>query len=223
MTNEITIAPSPDFRLGDPRSPSLLRGREPLIAAAFGLVHGLAFATVLAEFGLGPWRMAFCILGFNLGIELMQLAVVAATVPWLLLLSRTPVYTPLRIAGACFGAAAAIGWMAERALNWPNPVGSMVDTVAHRAVLVAAMLACMSLLVTAWQRARRMSATRPAPCPSGLRSVSNAIPGRKAPFNGRSAASAACAPATRTTWSETGSAAGLTLAGRGADQKRHDG
>ena len=174
-------------------------GREPLIAAAFGLVHGLAFATVLAEFGLGPWRMAFCILGFNLGIELMQLAVVAATVPWLLLLSRTPVYTPLRIAGACFGAAAAIGWMAERALNWPNPVGSMVDTVAHRAVWVAAMLACLSLLVTTWQRARRMSATRPAPCPSGLPSVSNAIPGRKALLNRRSAASAACAPATRTT------------------------
>ena len=93
-----------------------------LQAAAFGLVHGLAFATVLAEFGLGPWRMALCILGFNLGIELMQLAVVAATVPWLLILSRTPVYTPLRIGGACFGAAAAIGWTAERALNWPNPV-----------------------------------------------------------------------------------------------------
>jgi hypothetical protein len=68
-----------------------LVGREPLIAAAFGLVHGLAFATVLAEFGLGPWKMALCILGFNLGIELMQLAVVAATVPWLLLLSCTPV------------------------------------------------------------------------------------------------------------------------------------
>jgi HupE/UreJ protein len=58
-------------------------GREPVIAAAFGLLHGLAFATVLAEFGLGPWRMALCILGFNLGIELMQLAIVAVTVPWL--------------------------------------------------------------------------------------------------------------------------------------------
>ena len=84
-------------------------GREPVIAAAFGLVHGLAFATVLAEFGLGPWRVALCIFGFNLGIELMQLAVVASIVPWLLLLSRTPVYTPLRITGACFGAARNVG------------------------------------------------------------------------------------------------------------------
>ena len=83
----------------------------------------------------------------------LQLAVVASIVPWLLLLSRTPVYTPLRITGACFGAAAAIGWMAERALNWPNPVGSIVDTLAHRAVWVAAS-------------ARGMSVTRPAPRPS---------------------------------------------------------
>ena len=165
-------------------------GREPVIAAAFGLVHGLAFATVLAEFGLGPWRMALCILGFNLGIELMQLAIVAVTVPWLVLLSPTPVYTPVRVAGACFGAAAAIGWMAERALNWPNPVGLMVDAVAHRAVWVAAMLACLSLLVTAWQRAGRISAT-PAPRPSGSPNVSNAIPGRTAPLNQRSASSVA--------------------------------
>jgi hypothetical protein len=165
-------------------------GREPVIAAAFGLVHGLAFATVLAEFGLGPWRMALCILGFNLGIELMQLAIVAVTVPWLVLLSRTPVYTPVRVAGACFGAAAAIGWMAERALNWPNRVGLMVDAVAHRAVWVAAMLACLSLLVTAWQRAWRISAT-PAPRPSGSPNVSNAIPGRTAPLNQRSASSVA--------------------------------
>ncbi len=165
-------------------------GREPVIAAAFGLVHGLAFATVLAEFGLGPWRMALCILGFNLGIELMQLAIVAVTVPWLVLLSRTPVYTPVRVAGACFGAAAAIGWMVERALNWPNPVGLMVDAVAHRAVWVAAMLACLSLLVTAWQHAWRISAT-PAPRPSGSPNVSNAIPGRTAPLNQRSASSVA--------------------------------
>jgi hypothetical protein len=93
--------------------------------------------------------------------------VVAATVPWLLLLSSTPVYTPLRNVGACFVAAAAIGWMAERALNWPNPAGSVVDTLAHRALWVVALLACLSLLVTAWQRARRMAATRPTTPPSG--------------------------------------------------------
>jgi hypothetical protein len=69
-------------------------GREPVIAAAFGLVHGLVFATVLAEFGVGPWRMALCILGFNLGIELVQLAVVAGTVPWLLAPPSTPIASP---------------------------------------------------------------------------------------------------------------------------------
>src|SRR5438045_3779903 len=55
----------------------LFAGREPWVAAGFGLVHGLAFATVIGNFGLDPLEKAQSILGFNLGIELVQLAVVA--------------------------------------------------------------------------------------------------------------------------------------------------
>ncbi len=48
-------------------------GKEIYVAAGFGLIHGLAFATVLSELGLSAGQMAVSILGFNLGIELMQL------------------------------------------------------------------------------------------------------------------------------------------------------
>jgi len=59
----------------------LFPGREARIAAFFGLIHGLAFASTLGELGLGRWERLAGILAFNLGIETMQLVVVAATLP----------------------------------------------------------------------------------------------------------------------------------------------
>jgi hypothetical protein len=92
----------------------LFPGREELIAGAFGLVHGLAFAGVIAEFGLDSWHRTLSILGFNLGIELMQLAILGLTVPWLLLLARTGVYAAVRVTGAMAAGVAALGWVAQR-------------------------------------------------------------------------------------------------------------
>ena len=66
--------------------------REAAIAAFFGLIHGLAFASALSDLGFGQWYRFVSILSFNLGIEAMQHAVVVATLPSLLLLSRTSAY-----------------------------------------------------------------------------------------------------------------------------------
>ncbi len=44
----------------------------------FGLVHGLGFASVLQEFGLPGQSFVAGLLGFNLGVEIGQLAVIAA-------------------------------------------------------------------------------------------------------------------------------------------------
>jgi uncharacterized protein (TIGR03437 family) len=75
----------------------LFPGKEIYVAAGFGLVHGLAFATVLSCLQLNAGPMALSILGFNLGIELMQLFVIAVTMPWLVLLSLTPLYPRVRV------------------------------------------------------------------------------------------------------------------------------
>ena len=48
------------------------------VAFVFGLVHGFGFAGVLAELELPTERLASALFGFNLGVELGQLAVVAA-------------------------------------------------------------------------------------------------------------------------------------------------
>ena len=115
-------------------------GREYMIAAGFGLIHGASFAAVLSELGLDPWGMAVGIAGFNLGIEVMQMTVVLITMPWLILLSTTALYPAVRIGGASFAAIAAAGWMLERATNLSNPVGPAVDGLAaHPAMSVAAL------------------------------------------------------------------------------------
>jgi len=53
------------------------------VAFVFGLIHGFGFAGVLAEIGLPPGRVAPALLGFNLGVELGQLVVVAFAWPLL--------------------------------------------------------------------------------------------------------------------------------------------
>jgi len=60
---------------------STLTRRMPwLMAASFGLVHGLGFAGALREIGLPPGRAAVALAGFNLGVEVGQLAFVAVLV-----------------------------------------------------------------------------------------------------------------------------------------------
>jgi hypothetical protein len=120
-------------------------GKEAWIAAFFGLIHGLAFAATLDQLGLGRWERVAGILAFNLGIETMQLAVVAATLPSLLLMSRTRAYPWLRVGGACFAGMAALGWIVERVLGLNSSVDVVVNGVARFGCWIACALFSVSL------------------------------------------------------------------------------
>jgi HupE / UreJ protein len=132
-------------------------GREAWVAAFFGLIHGLAFATTLAELGLERWQLVIGLLAFNAGIETMQLIVVATTMPSLLLLSRTRLHPIVRIAGALFAATASVGWIAERWFRLSNPLGQAVEAIAQRAVLMAIGLFLLSAIAWWLQRVRKNS------------------------------------------------------------------
>jgi hypothetical protein len=123
----------------------LFAGRERWIAAGFGLVHGLAFASTLADFGFDSWTLAMSVLGFNLGIEAMQLLVVLMIMPSLVLLSRTAAYPALRVGGAAFAALAAAGWVGERAFGLRNPMSPVVDSVFQHGLAAAGLLAIAAL------------------------------------------------------------------------------
>jgi HupE / UreJ protein len=126
----------------------LFPGREAAIAGFFGLIHGLAFAATLAELGLGRWERVASIFGFNLGIETMQLIVVIAALPSLVLLSRTRLYGAIRTGGALFAGIAAAGWVAQRLWDLPNPADAVVTSLAHGAVWVALGLTLLGMVAS---------------------------------------------------------------------------
>ncbi|WP_424966379.1 HupE/UreJ family protein [Dinoroseobacter sp. S375] len=51
--------------------------RRTAVVFAFGLLHGLGFASVLGDVGLNPGQFVTSLIGFNVGVELGQLAVIA--------------------------------------------------------------------------------------------------------------------------------------------------
>ncbi|ETA49561.1 HupE/UreJ family protein [Ponticoccus alexandrii] len=50
---------------------------RPVVIFVFGLLHGLGFASVLGEFGLPAGQFLPALIGFNLGVEIGQLTVIA--------------------------------------------------------------------------------------------------------------------------------------------------
>jgi len=54
------------------------------LAAAFGLIHGFGFSYSLREIGLPEEGLAWCLLSFNLGVEIAQVLICAVTFPILL-------------------------------------------------------------------------------------------------------------------------------------------
>lgn len=124
-------------------------GKEAAIAAFFGLIHGLAFASTLNSLGLGWWERLTGILAFNLGIETMQLLVVAVALPSLILMSGTNAYRYVRVIGATFAVFASLGWIAERLLNLKTPVDAIVNGVAHRGPVIAGAFFVIS--VACWR------------------------------------------------------------------------
>jgi hypothetical protein len=88
------------------------------VAFALGLLHGFGFSSVLADVGLPRQQLLAALFGFNLGVELGQLALVAAFVPLAFLVRRTAGYRRLALVGGSAAIAAlALVWVLERALD----------------------------------------------------------------------------------------------------------
>jgi len=95
----------------------ILPARRTAFAFGFGLVHGMGFASVLADLGLPRGSLVPALLGFNLGVELGQLAIVAALVPIAFALRDTVGYRRWAFpTGSAAIAALAAAWLVERSL-----------------------------------------------------------------------------------------------------------
>ncbi len=88
------------------------------LAFAFGLMHGFGFSGALTDLGLAREQLASALLGFNLGVEIAQLAFVALVVPTVFVLRRRVPYVRTVLApGSALIALLGTMWLLERALD----------------------------------------------------------------------------------------------------------
>jgi hypothetical protein len=96
----------------------LFRERRWMMAFLFGLIHGFGFATVLSDLGLPKSALALALVGFNVGVEAGQLAIVAAFLPVAFYLRHTMLYRKvILLGGSALIALLASAWLVERAFN----------------------------------------------------------------------------------------------------------
>jgi hypothetical protein len=111
---EVAIAASIAVAGGINLLPRLSRLRLPL-AFAFGFVHGFGFANALGEIDAAGTALLPLLAGFNVGVELAQLGIVALVLPLIYMARGTRWYAggvmPL---GSCALGAAGIVWLLQR-------------------------------------------------------------------------------------------------------------
>jgi len=92
--------------------------RRWLVAFGFGLIHGFGFASVLSELGLPADALVLSLFGFNVGVELGQMAIVAGFLPLAFLLRNTRFYLRgVFILGSWLTMLVALVWLLERAFD----------------------------------------------------------------------------------------------------------
>jgi hypothetical protein len=84
------------------------------VAFALGLLHGFGFSSVLIDLGLPSGQLVGSLLGFNLGVELGQAAIVLAVLPVLYLIRKTLAYQAVLWVGSAATALLAMSWSYER-------------------------------------------------------------------------------------------------------------
>jgi hypothetical protein len=91
---------------------------RPLVVFCFGLLHGLGFASVLGQFGLPDSGFVAALIGFNVGVELGQLFVIAVAFALVGYWFGRKVWYRARIEIPASGAIALVGayWFVERVL-----------------------------------------------------------------------------------------------------------
>jgi hypothetical protein len=111
---EVAIAASIAMAAGLNLLPHLSKLRLPL-AFGFGFVHGFGFANALSEIDAAGSSLLPLLAGFNIGVEVAQLGIVAVVLPLIYSMRTTRWYAngvlPL---GSCALGAAGLVWLVQR-------------------------------------------------------------------------------------------------------------
>ena len=90
-----------------------------MVAFGFGLLHGFGFANSLNDLGLHHIQLASTLFGFNFGVEIGQLAIVAVFLPMALSIRQFALYRNIFLRAGSVGIMAlSTVWLAERVLDF---------------------------------------------------------------------------------------------------------
>ncbi|PQJ15297.1 HupE/UreJ family protein [Aureicoccus marinus] len=95
----------------------IFKGRDWVIAFVFGLFHGFGFASVLSDLGLTGEFLSLSLLGFNIGVELGQIVIIALFFPVLFLLRQKKYYSKILVYGSITLMVISLYWVIERVFD----------------------------------------------------------------------------------------------------------
>ena len=133
----------------------LAPNREWLISFAFGLFHGMGFASLVSGLDVDRGTQLVSLLGRNVGIEIGQALVVLLLFPALFLLRRTRYFQPFFVAFSIFLAVVSIGWMIERLFETDLGIDGIVDPIVEwpRVLWFIAAFTALAFVVQRRERA----------------------------------------------------------------------
>ncbi|MGI9601998.1 MAG: HupE/UreJ family protein [Acidimicrobiales bacterium] len=135
--------------------------REYIIAFGFGIFHGLGFAGLLSDLGLDRTNRVWSLLGFNLGVELGQITIIALLFPILYLLRRTQAYRWLMPIGSLACAGVAFVWMLERIFQTDLGVSEFVDPLVEAPEVFVLLGIALAVAAGLYLNDRRRNRLRP--------------------------------------------------------------
>ena len=95
----------------------IFKGRDWVIAFVFGLFHGFGFATVLSELGFNGEFLTLSLLGFNVGVEIGQVVIIALIFPILYFIRNLKLYPILLTILSVLLIFISLYWFVERSLD----------------------------------------------------------------------------------------------------------
>ncbi len=105
----------------------IFKGRDWVIAFVFGLFHGFGFASVLGDLGFKGENLSLSLVGFNVGVEIGQIAIIALIFPVLYFIRKLRLYPKLLVWLSVLLIIISSYWFIERAFDIDLPLDEFVN------------------------------------------------------------------------------------------------
>ena len=105
----------------------IFRGEDWVIAFVFGLFHGFGFASVLGDLGFKGEYLSLSLVGFNVGVEIGQIAIIAVIFPVLYFIRNNKFYSKLMVWLSVLLIIVSAYWLVERAFDVDLPLDEIIN------------------------------------------------------------------------------------------------